>query len=47
MRIKRIAFAASLIFCLMPVQFARPAAATATHPANTNRTTARSSPVTS
>jgi len=34
MRIKLIAFAASLIFCLLPVQFSRPAA-TAAHSANT------------
>src|SRR6266480_1379474 len=34
MRIKLIAFAASLIFCLLPVQFSRPAAAAA-HSANT------------
>ncbi len=35
MRIKLIAFAASLIFCLLPVQFSRPVAATATPTANT------------
>ncbi len=35
MRIKLIAFAASLIFCLLPVQFSRPVAATATPTAST------------
>jgi hypothetical protein len=35
MRLKLAAFAASLIFCLLPVQFSRPVAATATHTANT------------
>ncbi len=35
MRIKLIAFAASLTFCLWPVQFSRPVSATATHSANT------------
>jgi hypothetical protein len=34
MRIKLITFAASLIFCFLPVQFARPVAATAPRTAN-------------
>ncbi len=35
MRIKLAAFVAALTFCLLPVQFSRPVAATATHRANT------------